>query len=143
MKHVIIVRGKQNDQGRVSVVSIAGDDFRSLIMELPWRNNQHNISCIPPGNYPVVPYRSPKFGLVYLITKVSNRSGVLFHTGNFAGDVSKGFKTHSHGCALHGTKEGIVSGQRAVLLSKNAQWQFKNAVGEEQFLLTIIDSYGN
>ena len=31
-------------------------------MELPWRDNERRLSCIPTGVYNVVKHQSPKFG---------------------------------------------------------------------------------
>lgn len=53
-------------------------------LELPWKNNERNKSCIPPGEYEVVPHTSPKHGKCFLIKNVSGRDGILIHTLNFA-----------------------------------------------------------
>lgn len=55
-------------------------------LELPWRNNERNKSCIPAGaygNYEVVPHTSPKHGKCFLVKNVSGREGILIHTLNF------------------------------------------------------------
>lgn len=52
-------------------------------LELPWRNNKPNISCIPQGKYKVVKRRSPKYDDHFHIQGVENRSYILIHPANF------------------------------------------------------------
>ncbi|MBF0598046.1 DUF5675 family protein [Faecalibacter rhinopitheci] len=59
-------------------------------IELPWKNNIKNISCIPEGTYQVVKRFSQKYKQHYLITNVSNRSLILIHPANFALKELKG-----------------------------------------------------
>lgn len=43
-------------------------------LELPWKNNENNISCIPEGKYKCIPYLSPKFKKdVWLVLDVPGR----------------------------------------------------------------------
>jgi hypothetical protein len=50
-------------------------------MELPWKNNQHNISCIPEGTYQVIReatslhHEYPHFRVL----NVQGRNGILVH----------------------------------------------------------------
>ena len=53
-------------------------------IELPWRNNCVNISCIPPGTYPVKERYSPKFKWHLHVQQVPGRSLILFHPANNA-----------------------------------------------------------
>ena len=48
-------------------------------LELPWRENKPNISCIPEGTYECIPYTSEKFPNVYQIKNVPNREAILLH----------------------------------------------------------------
>ena len=93
-------------------------EFSCYTLEPPDRNNEKNYSCIPIGNYPVRPHISPKFKQCFLLQDVPNRSFILIHGGNLAGDYKLGLIRHSHGCILTGSSTGILSGQRAVLASK-------------------------
>ena len=77
--------------------------FKCRTLELPWKNNQRNISCIPEGHYDVVPHVSPTFGKCYWIKDVKDRSEVLFHVGNYAGSKNpKTGKPDIRGCVLVG-----------------------------------------
>lgn len=53
-------------------------------IELPWRNNGVNISCIPAGTYVVKERYSPKFKWHLHVQKVPGRSLILFHPANHA-----------------------------------------------------------
>lgn len=53
-------------------------------IELPWRNNKRNISCVPEGRYLLVKRRHPKHGLQLALGIVPNREGILIHPANFA-----------------------------------------------------------
>ncbi len=83
--------------------------------ELPWRNNQQQVSCIPPGEYTVGPWNSKRFPNTYHIKNVTNREAVLIHTGNLCGDKSKGYLSHVRGCICVGERMGKIREQRAVL----------------------------
>lgn len=140
MKTAVIQRGKSTDQGTPGVFCCAEVGFSCKLMELPWRDNRVGYSYIPAGEYMVKPYVSPKFGKVYYITGVPGRSAVLFHSGTWAGDALKNYRTHSRGCVLTCTKHGVVANQKAGLLSKDALRRLKEAIGDEPFKLIIYDN---
>jgi len=48
--------------------------------ELPDRKNQVNISCIPDGEYILKMVVSPKYGPVYKVHDVANRTNILILT---------------------------------------------------------------
>lgn len=66
-------------------------------LELPYINNQNNISCIPTGQYIIKKHSSPKFKSCFLITNVKDRTDILIHAGNTTKDT--------HGCILVGLKK--------------------------------------
>jgi hypothetical protein len=69
-------------------------------LELPYLENQKEISCIPTGEYIVNRVTSPKFGVTYLLDDVPNRSSILIHSGNYA----SGLKKDTSGCILVGLR---------------------------------------
>ena len=139
MKKVYLIRTQTSDQGTEGV--LVTYDFTCKTLELPWRDNQRSISCIPAGTYTVVIRQSPKYGSVYWVTNVPNRSWILIHSGNWAGDVNKGFKTHVNGCLLLGRKHGFLLEQRAVLTSKPTVREFRNIMQDKSFELNIIGGF--
>lgn len=74
-----------------------------LTLELPWLDNQKNISCIPIGLYDVLPYSSKKYPDAYSVQNVPDRTNILLHGGNNL--------SHTQGCILLGstlTSNGIA-----------------------------------
>jgi len=138
MKTAFINRSLSSDQGTFSPLACPEVNFSCWVAELPWKNNQSRMSCIPSGEYIVKPVKSPKFGLCFMVYDVDNRNGILFHSGTWAGDSEKGYKTHSLGCILPGHKVATVDNQKAVVLSKNTTTKFMDAMGMEPFKLIII-----
>ena len=53
-------------------------------LELPWRDNLRNVSCIPEGVYPLVKRYSARFGWHIMVKNVPGRSFILFHPANDA-----------------------------------------------------------
>lgn len=92
----------------------SGDEIEFDTLELPWLNNQRNISCIPQGRYDVVPRTSKRFGKHFHIKDVENRKWILIHSGNYYTDI--------RGCILIGTglKDINSDGYRDVINSRNA-----------------------
>jgi len=84
---------------------------------------------------------SPKFGWVYHVTDVYGRTWILTHSGNLAGDRTRGYTTHTYGCILMGTYLGRLNGQRAVLLSRPTLRRFIAYMDRRDFELEIINRY--
>ncbi|KVV15866.1 DUF5675 family protein [Flavobacterium sp. TMP13] len=53
-------------------------------IELPWKANRPQISCIPEGEYFIVKRYSTKFGWHLELVEVPNRSLILIHPANNA-----------------------------------------------------------
>ena len=134
---VHLFRFRSSSQGTFGVL-VFGLDW-CYTGELPWRNNAHNISCIPAGKYRCVERMSPKFGRCFHLQDVPGRSYILFHAGNFCGDKTKGLRSHTYGCIILGMKIGTLLGQEAVLASRNARTFFETKMAWEPFTLEIHD----
>jgi len=80
-------------KGTVGVLLI-NDLYCCLTLEPPWRQNERNRSCIPPGRYQLIPHESSRFGNVWLVDDVPGRTGILIHAGNRVEDTD--------GCILPG-----------------------------------------
>ena len=74
-------------------------EFMAHTLELPWRDNQKSVSCIPEGRYKCrvrLARESASRDYVHLLVQdVPGRSYILFHYGNFPSDT--------RGCILTGT----------------------------------------
>ncbi|MGM9476226.1 DUF5675 family protein [Pedobacter sp. GSP4] len=53
-------------------------------IELPWRNNKRNISCIPEGRYALIKRYHTKHGEQLALSHVPKREAILIHPANFA-----------------------------------------------------------
>lgn len=83
---VRLTRTEQNDKQSLGVLQII-DGYRIAMscftLELPDRNNEPQVSCIPTGSYQVKKRTSPKFREHFHIVGVPNRSYILIHAGNY------------------------------------------------------------
>ncbi len=131
-----LIRSASTDQGTPGKLDVIG----LCTIELPWNDNQHNISCIPIGEYDLEYYDSPEHGEVLRVLNVPDRDGVLMHSGNYAGDESKGFKTDSKGCIIVGKIPGMIGNQTAVLESRIAVGEliaaFKAGTIDKKLIIT-------
>lgn len=59
-------------------------DFITHTIELPWRDNRKQISCIPEGTYQLRRRFSAKFKWHYVLLNVPDRSYILIHPANNA-----------------------------------------------------------
>jgi hypothetical protein len=59
-------------------------------IELPWRNNERQISCIPEGRYKIHRRFTGKFGWHCVVEDVPHRDGILIHAFNVAWRESRG-----------------------------------------------------
>ena len=135
-QQMFLIRTGFSDQGTNGMLVTNG--FSCFTLELPWRHNNRSVSCIPQGQYKVIQRASPKYGKIYWVTEVPSRSYILIHSGNYAGDVSKGYKSHVQGCILLGQKMGRLSGQKAVLNSRVTVNKFMRMTDLQPFKLHVI-----
>jgi hypothetical protein len=81
---VFVTRISDDGLQTLGKMHIEGSDFKCATMELPYKDNQRRISCIPKGRYTVVKRYSPKYGNHFHITNVPNRDWVLIHSANYS-----------------------------------------------------------
>ena len=67
-----------------------GDDIICHTIELPWKENQKMISCIPEGRYEMVKRYNDKFKWHFILMNVPNRAFILIHPANDALKELKG-----------------------------------------------------
>jgi hypothetical protein len=92
-------------------------------LELPWKDNKRNVSCIPEGNFRAFRRKTVKNGKYSSETyevAVPDRTSVLFHVGNTVED--------SRGCILLGF---VFDGCRRTILSSGP--------AVEMFMQILID----
>lgn len=96
---LILVIVRNDDDGIQTLGDLYLYDGANVIyncktLELPWKNNSHNISCIPEGIYGLKKYSSSKHPKNYEVAGVPNRDAILIHKGNYNTDIQ--------GCILVG-----------------------------------------
>jgi len=117
MERALLYRNFQNDRVTFGVLKLPWTwDGSSLVkcctLELPWLNNQPNISCIPGGLYGLEPVYSTTFGHILAVSGIEGRSLVRVHAGNHTG--------HTHGCILTGKRTGTYQGRPFIFNSRDA-----------------------
>jgi hypothetical protein len=75
--------------GTNGVILLNGEKICAAI-ELPWKNNQPRISCIPEGKYTLIKRYSPRHGWHLQVMDVPGRQYILIHPANNAALELKG-----------------------------------------------------
>lgn len=134
-KETYILRNPSDEKQTLGVF-IAPDGkelFVAKTLELPDKNNQSQISCIPYGRYPVKKTWSPRYNdLRYEICFVPGRSGVRFDVANFANQLK--------GCVCMGAahKDINADGNLDIIHSGTTIEKFNALMGGEEFWLNIL-----
>jgi hypothetical protein len=123
---MILTRVSKTDQGVFGVLLDKGIPL-CLTLERPWKNNERNVSCIPPGTYSVVPHSGAKFKNCFRLENVPGRAGILIHAGNRA-------LVDSTGCILVGD-----SFDGPVILNSQKALQKLRDLNLKSFILTITE----
>ena len=103
--NLLLIRDTFTDESTIGELFLNGERMCDTL-ELPYRDNQRSISCIPAGEYKVrlrYPRESATRDYLHLLVQdVKDRSYILFHRGNSAKDT--------RGCILvgQGTQHNIV-----------------------------------
>ena len=136
MQRLTLYRRESSDQGTFGTI------LNWFTGELPWRDNQPDISCIPAGEYEATMAFSEHFRrMQYHLKGVPNRSVIEMHAANLMGARDKGFRAQLNGCIALGEKLGSIDGQKAVLLSRPAVTSFESAMDRKPFILVIKNGY--
>lgn len=117
-KYILISRFFRNDKQTLGVLNVIDSkseksELYAKTVELPWKDNQRNISCIPPGKYPGELRTSEKYGLHVHIKEVPDRSYILIHPANFVRQL--------RGCIAPGKSHTDIDGDgyRDVISSRD------------------------
>lgn len=117
------------------------DGFKCDTLELPWLNNQHDISCIPAATYQCDYTLSNHLTQLaghpistYEILNVPNRGGIRIHSGNFNTDIL--------GCVIVGSSYSDINGdgEPDIINSRITLAQFETLMNHEPFTLIITES---
>ncbi|AWW32445.1 hypothetical protein DN752_21120 [Echinicola strongylocentroti] len=106
MNSLVLIRTHFEEKqtlGQLFVLNDQADElFSCFTLELPWKDNEQFVSCIPAGRYKVVPRNSEKYGDHLHILGVPDRSLILIHEANFYFELL--------GCICIGRKQLDING---------------------------------
>lgn len=136
MKEGVLFRIKKSDKqtlGRLIIFNGIEEVFNCCTLELAWKFNKNNTSCIPTNEYLVKPYNSPTKGKVYLFENVPSRDMIEIHVGNKYTDIK--------GCIIIGSEFVDINGdgELDVINSKITMEKFLDVMENEILKLKIID----
>jgi len=103
--NLLILRDTFTEESTIGELFLNGERFGDTL-ELPFRDNQRSVSCIPTGEYKVrlrLPRESATRDYIHLLVQdVPSRDYILFHRGNSAKDT--------RGCILvgQGSQQDVV-----------------------------------
>ena len=103
--NLLILRDTFSDESIIGELFLNDERFCDTL-ELPFKDNQRSVSCIPTGEYKVrlrLPRESATRDYIHLLVQdVPNRDYILFHRGNSAKDT--------RGCILvgQGSQQDVV-----------------------------------
>lgn len=109
--------------------------FICFTVELPWKDNARNISCIPDGCYELELWFTDRFKHHLVVKNVPERSGILIHPANNALLELRGcIAPVSH---LSGINKGLYSRNA---LDKLVMLAERSKTRSEDFYLKIIST---
>lgn len=103
---MIKIRRLYENKQTLGILGIEQDGklvFTCCTLELPWKDNQRSISCIPRGTYKVKK-RGPldhRNYVHFIIQDVPNRSYILIHTANYSSQIA--------GCIIVGDRHTDIN----------------------------------
>lgn len=120
-----ILRDRIEVEGVFGVISFNGERV-GVTCEQPWRHNQPFISCIPAGDYDLIPWDSAKYGQVVAFVNPELRV--------FANDADapRDGKSHRYSCLIHAANypdqlQGCVAVGSHVMRFDHHGWGIANS----------------
>lgn len=116
------------DNGNQTTGTMSAGEFSCATLELPWKDNNRGISCIPKGLYnwikvvatAAIPYPH------ILILSVANRDGVCIHRANYVRQLK--------GC--------IAVGEKHIDIDGNGELDVTNSTKTFESLMAILPENG-
>ncbi|MCK4662552.1 MAG: N-acetylmuramidase family protein [Bacteroidales bacterium] len=124
------VKEKKQTLGQLNILRNQEIIFTCKTLELPWKENKRNISCIPENTYKVKKRFTDKNKFHFHVQDVPGRDWILIHHGNYYTDI--------RGCILVGLQHiDIDSDGLKDVTSSVATLKKLNQILPEQFDLLI------
>jgi hypothetical protein len=91
VKNITLERFAYAPTGTFGKLKVLGTPFECFTVERPWLNNEHAVSCIPEGVYPITPCThhpgTPGAYPAYLLQKTGQRTAIEIHIANSMYDL--------------------------------------------------------
>lgn len=131
MKKVLLQRAWEDGRATLGMITIIDEQHDPIYtLENPLRKTKED-SRIPAGEYMCSPYSGNKFKNVYIVRDVPDRSGILFHWGNYETDTT--------GCILVGQGSMMLGKKPAITASRKGFDYLRDLIGENDFQLIVVD----
>ncbi|MDI1256296.1 MAG: DUF5675 family protein [Flavobacterium sp.] len=141
MNKATLTRNSDSDKetlGSLTVISDNGQRYNCKTLELLWKNNASQVSCIPTGTYTCKFTRSNRLSteakkdvFTYEVQNVKDRAGIRIHSANYFFQLL--------GCIALGNTVLDINGDHIpdVTNSKATIKAFEQFMGGEDFLLEV------
>lgn len=117
--------------GKLTIHDELKECFSCKTLELSWKDNKRNISCIPRGEYHCVLRFSEKHGEHFRIQDVEERDFILIHSANY--------HTQIRGCIAVGRAYADINGDNELdVTSSRDTIEDLLEVLPDSFYITII-----
>lgn len=127
-----------HDDGKQTYGTFTSGEFNCDSLELAWKNNKSNISCIPAGQYTATWTQSNRLTkltghpyFTYEILNVPNRAGIRLHSSSYCHDLLGCVTIGNYGIDLDKDGELDISSSRVTLNN------FVTLMNKEDFTLFI------
>lgn len=141
-RHLHLQRKKNSLHGMFGILHDSDGVQLACSIELPWRDNRRNISCIPVGRYKCKYTWSPAFKrYMYILLDVPDRSGIRIHKGSYAGATDHGFRADFLGCISFGQGYTSIGEQRILHTTAATIARLEDMLNKEDFLLDITGEF--
>lgn len=81
------IKSEVETLGEFTVMNSGRTIFTCKTLELPWKNNERNVSCIPEGTYKVQKRFNETYQNHFHVMDVKDRSWILIRSGNYYSDL--------------------------------------------------------
>lgn len=128
----VVTLKREYDRSATTGVMTLPSGLNVYTLELPYRDNLPNVSCLPPGVYRakwLARSASGKYKRVWHIQNVPGRTGILIHAANFLHQLQ--------GCIAPGVTRGNSDGLPCVWNSGAALNKIREELEGRDFLLRI------
>ena len=129
MNRAKLSRAESSSDGTFGKFVCAGLSLFSL--ELPWKDDENNVSCIPTGLYVCRWTLSPRLKKnTYEVFGDKHRTGIRLHSANLAKQLL--------GCIALGKRIGFMDGVKAILISRPAISALESHFNRQPFELEVV-----